>query len=157
MKNQNNISPRQLSKNEKIPYNLLLLADETMEAIEKYIFNSDLFVVEQEAEVIAVYALYVINQEEIEIKNIAVSEAHQGQGIGKLLLQDATNKARDRGFKTLLIGTPDCAVKQLSIYQKAGFEIFDVKKRFFIENYPEPIFENGVQLQDMVMLRKFLQ
>jgi len=157
MKTQNNFIPRQLSKDEKIPYNLLLLADETIEAIEKYIFNSDLFIVEQGDEVIAIYALYVLNKDEIEIKNIAVSEAYQGQGIGRLLLQGAANKARERGFKTLLIGTPDSAIKQLKIYQKAGFEMFGVKKRFFIENYPEPIFENGVQLEDMVMLRKLLQ
>ncbi|MEJ5962437.1 GNAT family N-acetyltransferase [Pedobacter immunditicola] len=157
MKTKDNCIIRQLRKDEKIPYNLLLLADETIEAIEKYIFNSELFVIEEEDEVIAAYALYVFNQEEIEIKNIAVSQAHQGQGIGKLLLHDATNRARKQGFKTLLIGTPDSAVKQLKIYQNAGFEMFDVKKGFFIENYPEPIFENGVQLEDMVMLRKFLK
>ncbi len=156
MKAENNWAIRQLSKGEKIPYNLLLLADETIEAIEKYIFNSDLFVIEQGDKIIAVYALYISGEDEIEIKNIAVSEEHQGQGIGRLLLQDASNKALEKGFKTLLIGTPDSAFKQLRIYQKAGFEMFSVKKHFFTENYPEPIYENGIKLEDMVMLRKFL-
>jgi len=156
MNTKDNFVTRQLSKDEKIPYNLLLLADETVEAIQKYIFNSDLFVLEQGDEVIAIYVLYVLNNDEIEIKNIAVSQPHQGQGIGRLLLQDASNKALEKGYKILFIGTPDSAVKQLKIYQKAGFEVFAVKKRFYIENYPEPIFENGVQLEDMVMLRKFL-
>lgn len=28
-----------------------------------------------------------------------------------------------------------------------------MKKNFFIDNYPDPIFDNGVQLTDMVMLK----
>ena len=156
METRDNWVIRQLSKAEKIPYHLLLLADETIEAIEKYIFSSDLFVIEQGGELIAVYVLYVLNKDEVEIKNIAVSQDYQGQGIGKLLLQDATHRAREKGFNALLIGTPDCALKQLRLYQQAGFEKFSVRKHFFTENYPKPIYENGIKLEDMVVLRKFL-
>ncbi len=73
-----------------------------------------------------------------------------------MLLKDSFERATKRGFKEILIGTADIATKQLYLYQKVGFEIFDVKKDFFIEKYPEPIFENGVQLKDMWMLKKKL-
>ena len=79
----------------------------------------------------------------------------QGQGIGKLLLRDATVKAK--GFKKIIIGTGDAAIKQLYLYQKEGFEIFDIKKRFFLDNYPGPIYENGIQLKHMIMLKKELK
>lgn len=148
---------RKLSKHDKIPYDLLLLADETVEAIDKYIFDSDLYIIEQKDLVIAIYVLYPLNKNEIEIKNIAVNETFQGQGIGKFLLQDAEIKAKEKMYKTLLIGTPDTAFKQLQLYQKAGFETFDIKKDFFIDNYSEPIIENGIQLKDMVMLRKTIK
>lgn len=147
---------RQLSKDEKIPYDLLLLADETVEAIDKYIFDSDTYILEQENKIIAAYVLQSINRNEIEIKNIAVITDYQGQGIGKLLLRDAACKAKGKGFKTILIGTGDAAIKQLYLYQKEGFEIFDIKKNFFTDNYPEPIYENGIQLKHMIMLKKEL-
>jgi hypothetical protein len=47
VQNVENRKIRQIGKDEKIPYNLLLLADETIEAINKYIFNSEIFVLEQ--------------------------------------------------------------------------------------------------------------
>jgi N-acetylglutamate synthase-like GNAT family acetyltransferase len=148
---------RQLRKDEKIPYDLLLLADESLEAIDKYIFGSDIYVLEHENKIIAVYVLQSINKNEVEIKNIAVDIDCQGQGIGKLLLRDVACKAKGKGFKTIIIGTGDAAIKQLYLYQKEGFEVFDIKKSFFIDNYPEPIYENGIQLKHMIMLKKELK
>jgi len=148
---------RQLHKDEKIPYELLLLADETVEAIEKYVFDSAIYVLEQENKIIAAYVLQSIGRDEIEIKNIAVHADYQGQGIGKFLLRDAVSRAKEKGFGRILIGTGDVAVKQLRLYQKEGFEMFDIRKNFFVENYPKPIYENGVQLKHMVMLKKELK
>jgi len=147
---------RQLQKDEEIPYNLLLLADETIEAIDRYINDSEIFIFEKDNESIAVYVLQKISNDTIEIKNIAVDVKHQGRGIGKLLLRDAIDRAKSKGFKTIVIGTGDTAPKQLHLYQKVGFEIFDIKKGFYLDNYPKPIYENGVQLKDMVMLKKEL-
>lgn len=148
---------RKLNQGNKIPYDLLLLADETIEAINKYIFDSDLYIVEQEDKVIAIYALYSLNHNEIEIKNIAVDKAFQAQGIGRFLLQDATIRAKEMNYKTIIIGTADTAVKQLRLYQEAGFEQFEIKKDFFRTNYAVPIVEVGLQLKDMVMLRKTIK
>jgi len=147
---------RQLSKNENIPYNLLLLADETVQGINKYIFDSEIFVLEQNCEAVAVYALQKLNADEAEIKNIAVVPNFQGKGLGKLLLNDAAKRAKAQGFKAILIGTGDVATKQLALYQKVGFKKTGVRKNFFVEKYPEPIFEGGVQLKDMVVLKKEL-
>lgn len=145
---------KQLGTGDKIPYDLLLLADETVEAINKYIFDSYIYVIERKDKVIALYVLYSLNKNEIEIKNIAVDKAFQGQGIGRFLLQDAAIKAKEKKYKAILIGTADTALKQLHLYQKAGFELFDIRKGFFTNNYREPIIEEGIQLKDMVMLRK---
>ena len=154
--NNNEESARKLHSYEKIPYDLLLLAEETKEAIDKYIKDSEIFVFERKNNIIGIYVLKSIDEQNIEIKYIAVDEKFQGQGIGTFLLNDATIRAREKGLKTIIIGTGDCGIKQLQLYQKVGFEIFDVKKNFFIDNYPEPIFENGKQCRDMVMLKKQL-
>ena len=147
---------RPLKSAESIPYNLLLLADETIEAIDRYIGECDIYVLESNYKFIAVYALQVIDYETVEIKSIAVSEQYQCKGIGKILLVDASKRAFDSGYKEITIGTADASLRQLDLYQKAGFEIFGKRPNFFIDNYSEPIFENGIQLQDMIMLRKIL-
>lgn len=153
---------RKLLTDQKIPYNLLLLADETKEAIDKYIEDSDIYVLERktkknrENEIIGIYVVQSTDKNTLEIKNIAVDEKYQGQGIGTFLLKDAEIRAKERGFKTIIIGTGDCGIKQIQLYQKVGFEIFDVKKNFLIDNYPEPIYENGKLCKDKVMLQKKL-
>jgi len=144
---------RLLDKDKKIPYDLLLLADETIEAIDKYVHQSDIYVLERDNIVIAVFVLQAICSDTIEIKNIAVDTAFQGQGIGQGLLKDAINLAKEKGFKKIIIGTGDAGIKQLYLYQKVGFEIYDIKHRFFIDHFPEPIYENGIQLKHMIMLK----
>jgi aminoglycoside 6'-N-acetyltransferase I len=146
-----------LKKDKEIPYNLLLLADETVEAINKYINKSDVYVLYRDNAAIAVYVLQTISDDTIEIKNIAVDTAFQGQGIGQKLLNNAMARAKERGFKNIIIGTGDAGIKQLYLYQKVGFEIYEIKHRFFLDNYPDPIFENGIQLKHMVMLKKELK
>ena len=73
-----------------------------------------------------------------------------------MMLKHAEDVALEKNFKNLLIGTPTIAYKQLAIYLKAGFETFAIKKDFFLTNYSQPIFEDGLQLKDMVVLRKHL-
>ncbi len=150
---KNNIT-RKLTKQEPIPYNLLLLADETIEIIDRYAKEGQIYVLEANDQRIAVYVLQVIDPERIEIKNIAVAGNYQGQGIGKFLLSEATRRAREQGYTTILIGTANGAIKQLYLYQKEGFEITSIKKNFFVDNYPAPVFENGILCKHMIMLEK---
>jgi len=152
----NQLSTRLLRTDEAIPYELLLLADETKEIVDGYIHTCAIYVLEDCGKIIAQYALLPINDNTIEVKNIAVDTAFQGKGIGKQLLKNAIKNARTRGYNKLIIGTGDASFKQLYLYQKAGFDIVDIKRNFFINHYSEPIFENGIQLKHMIMLQKEL-
>mgnify|MGYP001767436975 CR=1 FL=1 len=152
MINQKDLKIRILKPGENIPYSLLLLADETREGINAYIHDSTIFVVEHQDEMIAVCATVMKDEEVMEIINIAVREDYQNNGIGYWLLLEIIKKAREQGYSELIIGTADCAEKQLYLYQKAGFRFSRVIKDFYIRKYPMPIFENGIQLKDMVIL-----
>jgi ribosomal protein S18 acetylase RimI-like enzyme len=157
MKNSDyNISKLQ-SKND-IPFNLLLLADETIEAIKKYIYDSDVYVVTEhgQSEPIAVFALYKISDTEIEIKNIAVSEVLQGKGIGSYLISEVKRIAKRENFNSIIAGTPDCSFREIKFYEQNGFIKYDIKKDFFVKNYSEPIVENGIMLRDMIILKSNL-
>lgn len=147
---------RPLKKDEKIPYKLLLLADPSKELIDQYLAVSTLYIAEEAGVVYGVYVLTPVDSNIAEIKNISVDESHQGKGIGSLLLRHAQDTAREKGYKTLIIGTGNSSIGQLYLYQKMGFEICGIKKDFFIINYKEPLWENHIQCKHMILLSKTL-
>lgn len=44
----------------------------------------------------------------------------------------------------------------IPFYEKCGFVKFGIRRNFFLENYDHPIYEDGVRLVDMIVLRKVL-
>lgn len=145
-----------LHSDSEIPYHLLLLADETKEAINQYIFNSDIYLLHNSTENIAVMALYKKSTTELEIKNIAVIESYRNKRIGSILINKAKEIAKENHYKTLTVGTSDTGFQQIRFYEKNDFIKSGILKDFFIENYPDPIYENGLQMRDMVLLSHHL-
>lgn len=147
---------KKLSPDAPIPYSLLLLADETVEAIDKYLPGSDIYIATMPNRQIPIAAMVLlpINQEEIEIMNIAVNTVLQSRGIGKVLLNKAMEIAQKGGYSSLKVGTADCGVRQLNFYQRNGFKVCDIRKDYFLDKFPEPIYEDGVMLKDMVVLER---
>ncbi len=141
-----------ITNKEDYPYELLLFADETIEAINKYVDDSSVYVVINGEEKIAVFCLYETDENTIEIKNIAVSAKYQNTGIGSKLIAHIKEICKSR-YSNLIVGTADCGTAQIRFYEKNGFQKYAVKENFFIDNYDKPIFENGIQLKDMVMLQ----
>ncbi len=88
----------------------------------------------------------------VELVHFAIKEEFQGKGLGKKLLLDALQKARDFEIKTLEVGTGNSSLKQLGLYQKCGFRIVGVDKDFFIRHYHDVIIEDGIRCIDMVRL-----
>jgi ribosomal protein S18 acetylase RimI-like enzyme len=151
----NFIDVEKARKTDEIPFHLLLLADETVTAISKYLHKCEVYIAKNVSsnQVIGVFALQKINVKEIEIKNIAVDDAYQGRGIGSFLISKIKQIALEQDIQFLWVGTPDSATRQINFYQRNGFRIAGIKTNFFPENYPEPIYENGILLRDMMMLQ----
>ena len=59
---------------------------------------------------------------EFELAKMAVQPDHQGQGIGRLLLEQCVQYARQRGATRVLLTTNDILKPALRVYHKAGFE-----------------------------------
>lgn len=144
-----------LKENGRIPFELLLLADETEAAIKKYIYQSDIYTVYSfESPIpIGIFALYHISDLVIEIKNIGISEKFRNKGVGSFLIKKIKEIAAKGNYKEVIVGTPDSGIRQIRFYERNGFRKYAVKEDFFIQNYPEPIYEDGVILKDMVMLK----
>ncbi len=135
---------------------LLLLADPSRHIVDDYVKRGECFIAESDSKVIGVYVLLPTRPETVELVNIAVAEEQHGRGIGKLLVRDAIETAKTKGYKTIEVGTGNSSIGQLALYQKCGFRMIGVDIDFFIKHYPEEIFENGIQCRDMIRLSQNL-
>ena len=128
---------------------LLLLADEQENMIDKYLENGEMFVLDDNG----IKAECVITKESdgiYELKNIAVLPNYQRKGYGKSLLESLFSYYTD--CSTMLVGTGDVP-SALGFYNKCGFTESHRIKNFFTDNYDHPMFEDGKQLVDMVYLK----
>ena len=146
------MNSRKLREREAPPFELLLLADPSREMVEEYLAIGECRVAEIAGEIVGVYVLARLDVKTMEIMNVAVHERMRGQGIGKRLIEDAIQTARELGYQSLEVGTGNSSIGQLALYQKCGFRIEGVIRDFFIDNYEEVIFENGIQCRDMIRL-----
>lgn len=143
---------RMLKESEQPPWNLLLLADPSRDLVSGYLEKGLCYVMETgNGDTAGVIVLVPVGST-IEIMNLAVDEFHQGKGLGTILLKHGIQTAAEKGYKTVEIGTGNSSINQLALYQKVGFRITGIDHDFFIRNYEEPIFENGIQCRDMIRL-----
>ena len=138
-------------ENKKQYLDLLLLADEQEDMIDRYLDRGRMYVLEDGG----VKCACVVTEEEegvLEIKNIATRPEQQGKGYGKAML--AFIEDRYKGHYALLqVGTGDSPLT-VPFYERCGFVRPHVIPDFFTDNYDHPIYEGGVQLRDMVYLQK---
>jgi len=51
------------------------------------------------------------------------------------------------------IKTGDLTEDAIALYQSVGFEIVETVKDYFIDNYAEPIYEDGERLRHQVVMK----
>lgn len=144
---------REIKEEKKKYLLLLLLADEQEDMIDRYLEQGTMYVLEDEG----VKAECVVTDEGdgiLEIKNIAVSPESQGKGYGRELIRFVEETYRTR-YAILQVGTGDSPLT-VPFYEKCGFRRSHRISNFFIDHYDHPIYEAGVQLVDMIYLRKEL-
>lgn len=130
---------------------LLLLADEQENMIDKYLSSGDLFAL-YDGDLKSVCVVVQVNSKTCELKNIATYEKYQGRGYGRALMQFIFDFYKN-DYKTMLVGTGETPAI-LSFYESCGFEKSHRIKNFFTDNYDHPMFEDGIQLVDMMYLKK---
>ena len=147
---------RELNKAEELPMELLLLADPSEKLVREYVSRGKCFIMTLDGLIVGTYVIIPTRPETVEIVNVAVNENYHGKGYGKQLVLHAIETAKQEGYKTIEIGTGNSGVVQLALYQKCGFRMTSIDRDFFVRHYDEPIFENGIQVIDMVRLSQDL-
>ena len=145
---------KKITNNKEKYMDILLIGDEDENMINKYLEKSALFVLYDSNVLKSVCAVMKIDEETVEIKNIATYPLYQNQGYSSAMLDFICNEYKTC-FKYLILGTGENE-KTLNFYKKRGFVETHRIKNFFVDNYSHPIFENGNQLIDMIFFKKIL-
>ena len=143
----------EIKENKKHFLPLLLLADEQEDMIDRYIDRGTMYVLDDHG----VKCACIVTDEGngiLEIKNIATEPEYQGKGYGKALIVFVAAKYKGK-YSILQVGTGDSPLT-IPFYEKCGFLRSHSIKNFFVDHYDHPIFEDGVQLVDMIYLQKKL-
>lgn len=141
----------EIRENKKRFLSLLLLADEQEDMIDRYLDRGTMFVLDDNG----IKCECVVTDEGkgvLEIKNIATVPEYQGKGYGKTLIDFVAAKYKGK-YSVLQVGTGDSPLT-LPFYEKCGFVRSHRIKNFFVDNYDRPIYECGIQITDMIYLRK---
>ena len=143
----------EIKNNKKQYLDLLLLADEQEDMLDRYLDNGRMYVLDDNG----VKCECVITDEGngiLEIKNIATAPEFQGKGYAKTLIDFIVKEYREQ-YSVLQVGTGDSPLT-IPFYEKCGFVRSHILPNFFTDNYDHPIYECGVQLVDMIYLQKKL-
>ena len=144
---------REVETNKKLYLDLLLLADEQEDMVDRYLERGTMYVLEDGG----VRAECVVTDEGdgiLELKNIAVEPDAQGRGYGKALIDFLIRTYKEQ-YAVLQVGT-GYSPSTIPFYESCGFRRHHLVKNFFTDHYDHPIYEGEVQLVDMVYLQREL-
>ena len=130
---------------------LLLLADEQMDMVERYLHRGTMFAL-CDPDVKAVCVVTKEGEGVFEIKNLATRPEEQRKGYGRSLVHYVVHYCKNLKGSTLLVGTGETP-STLGFYEKCGFVRSHRVKNFFVDNYDHVIIEDGKQLMDMIYLK----
>ena len=142
---------RKIETDKKQYLDLLLLADEQEDMIDRYLERGTMYVLEDGG----VKAQCVVTDEGdnvLELKSIAVEPNWQDRGYGKAMVDFLVQTYKEQ-YRVLQVGTGD-SPSTIPFYEACGFRRHHLVKNFFTDHYDPPIYEDGVQLVDMVYLQR---
>lgn len=142
---------RKIEDNKKQYLDLLLLADEQENMVDKYLDKGEMFVC-FDPEPVGECVVLSLGDNIYEIKNLATYPSSQRKGYGRAIIEFVMSYYKGK-CKKMLVGTGDSPLT-LPFYKKCGFQEQNRIKNFFIDHYDHPIYEAGIQLVDMVYLSR---
>ena len=142
---------RRVTENKKDYLDLLLLADEQEDMIDRYLARGTMYIL-QEGDVKCVCVVTDEGDGVLEIKNIATRPECQGRGYARAMIEFLAEEYAGK-YTVLQVGTGDSPLT-VPFYERCGFVRSHTVPHFFTDNYDHPIYECGVQLVDMVYLRR---
>ena len=147
-----NLTIKEVSSDKRRFIDLLLIGDEQVDMVERYLNDCRLFIGYIGSEPAACCAVLEEPGNIVEIKNLAVEAPSRCRGIGRRMLRHVESLYRGT---TIILGTGETP-STLRFYKNCGYEYSHSVRDFFTDHYDHPIVEEGVTLRDMVYLKKMV-
>tara|TARA_Y100001970_G_scaffold121071_1_gene150177 strand:- start:66078 stop:66560 length:483 start_codon:yes stop_codon:yes gene_type:complete len=108
-----------------------------LENPESYVIDGggQIFFAIKEGKAVGTSAMVSTSEGIFELSKIAVDPKHQGLGIGRLLINECINFAKNQGAKEIFLITNDILLPALQLYSSSGFELD--------RNYDDNRYERG--------------
>ena len=130
---------------------LLLEADPSKEMINKYLADGDLFVLTYKDDPICVSVVTKVDNDAVELKNIATKENYRGKGYAKKMIKYLADNYKTK-YKKMIVGTTE---NNIPFYVKQGFDKYEKTiKNFFVDNYGKAIWDGNLHCTDMYYYSK---
>ena len=134
---------------------LFELAEDSLAELNSYLHSGRILVARTGPEIVGHLQLADAGQPgQAEVKNMAVREDRQGQGLGRRLMQAALALLAAEGVTTVRVATAAADIGNLRFYQRLGFRMRSVERDAFTEisGYPPGSEADGIPLRDRVWL-----
>jgi ribosomal protein S18 acetylase RimI-like enzyme len=130
-------------------------AEDSAQQLDAYIGAGDVLVAVAAEQVIGHLQLIDVPGSRVsEIKNMAVAPDQRGRGTGRMLIQAAIDRMRERSRSDLVVATAAADIGNIHFYQRLGFRLRSVERDAFSPEagYAEAAAIDGIRLRDRVWL-----
>ena len=100
------------------PYDRIVLGNPQKHIIDQ---GGAILVALDKVDPVGVCALLKHSDTKFELAKLGVTKSHQGQGVGRMLLEASITKARELDASTLILATSKLLVPANRLYEKFGF------------------------------------
>jgi len=81
-------------------------------------------IIEDKGNVVGSYGIFRLSDDVCELRKMYLKSQYQGRGLGKLMMEDALIKAKELGFKKMVLETNSVLKEAIGLYRKYGFKKF---------------------------------
>lgn len=145
---------RQITEDKDNYLEMLLIADPQENMIRRYLDKSDMFVLEDAGEVLTIGVVEHMKNKRCELKNLVTAQEYRRQGYGTYMV-NYLSEYYSVTCDVMYVGTGNDS-NTLDFYKQCGYVNSHIVANFFVDHYEKPIYENGIQLTDMIYLKKNL-
>jgi ribosomal protein S18 acetylase RimI-like enzyme len=134
---------------------LFELAEDSAAELDSYLHSGRVLVARRGPQIVGHLQLTGTGQPgQAEVKNMAIREERQGQGLGRRLMEVALTLLAAEGVTTVRVATAAADTGNLRFYQRQGFRMRSVERDAFTEasGYPPGSQADGIALWDRVWL-----
>ena len=100
--------------------------DKDLSDLDNFYFDNKgwFAVIDHGDEIIGSYGIFRVNETVCELRKMYLLPEFQGRGLGKMMMEDALNRAKTLGYAEMVLETNILLDKAIHLYRKYGFMEF---------------------------------